>query len=64
MAGTIMPNLMRSDPWIAVDKLEKLTYYGDKTPSHQLPPLLSHCAETLTSLKVYVGDSGELNSMT
>ena len=64
MAGTIIPNLVRSDAWIAVDKLEKLTYYGDKTPSHPLPLLLSYCVETLSSLKIYVGDSGKLNRAT
>lgn len=55
----LVSRLTNSESYINLSELQCLTYYGDKSPTAQLQPLLDHCAGTISSLKVFVGGDGE-----
>ena len=52
-AANVTKHLIQWMTCIDLNKLEKITYYGNDKPGSQLPALLDHCSESLSSLNVY-----------
>ncbi|KAJ3515500.1 hypothetical protein NMY22_g14436 [Coprinellus aureogranulatus] len=63
LASTITPHIASPHAGLNLATLEKLTYYGDKSPGSQLLPMLMLCCGSISKLEIFVGSS-ESNSTT
>ncbi|KAJ3515169.1 hypothetical protein NMY22_g14520 [Coprinellus aureogranulatus] len=56
LASSFIPQLIDVGSCVNATALQSLTYYGNDAASTQLSSILAHCADTLSTLKLFIGE--------
>ncbi|KAJ3525802.1 hypothetical protein NMY22_g10422 [Coprinellus aureogranulatus] len=59
LASSFIPQLIDVGSCVNATALQSLTYYGNDAASTQLSSIFVHCADTLSTLKLFIGEEAD-----